>query len=199
MARRGDGLGAEAVLRDHLSLRSRRAAGYQARVAATFTKLGIPTAVARKRKLPLCVEAERLVVAEIGKHGRKHRLAPPAARAWKKMKTEAAKAGVGLQIVSAFRSFNRQVDIIRRKINEGQTIEGILRVSAPPGYSEHHTGCAIDIGTAGCDELEEIFEQSAAFSWLVDNASRYGYFMSYPRGNRHGYSYEPWHWMYRKA
>jgi D-alanyl-D-alanine carboxypeptidase len=115
------------------------------------------------------------------------------------MKTAAAKDDIGLQIVSAFRSFDRQVAIIRRKIAAGETIGRILRVSAPPGYSEHHTGRAVDISTAGCDELEEVFERSSAFAWLVENAARYGYFMSFPRGNRYGYSYEPWHWLFRKG
>lgn len=172
---------------------------YRARVDSALAELGVPAATIRERKMRLCAEAEKLVIAEFGPRGRKHRLVPAAARAWKRMKAAAAKADVGLKIVSAFRSFDRQTEIIRGKIAGGQSIEEILSVSAPPGYSEHHTGCAIDIGTAGCDELEEIFEQSAAFSWLVENASRYGYFMSYPRGNRYGYRYEPWHWMYRKS
>ena len=171
----------------------------QARAEAALAKLGIPLELVRQRRLPLCAEPAKLVVVEIGKRGRKHRLAPAAARAWKRMKAAAATEGIGLQIVSAHRSLDRQVDIIRRKIASGQSIGRILRVSAPPGYSEHHTGCAVDIGTAGCDELEEVFERSPAFAWLLDNASRYGYFMSFPRGNRYGYSYEPWHWMYRKS
>lgn len=172
---------------------------YRARVDSALAELGIPVATIRERKMRLCAEAEKLVIAEFGPRGRKHRLVPAAARAWKRMKAAAAKAAVGLKIVSAFRSFDRQIEIIRGKIADGQSIEEILSVSAPPGYSEHHTGCAIDIGTAGCDELEEVFEQSAAFSWLIQNASRYGYFMSYPRGNRYGYRYEPWHWVYRKS
>jgi len=170
----------------------------RARADAANAKLGIPAAVIRRRKLPLCAEAEKLVVVEIGSRRRKHRLTPDAARAWKKMKAAARKDGIGLAIVSAFRSFERQVAIIRRKIAEGQSVRQILAFSAPPGYSEHHTGCAVDIGTEGCDELEEVFEESPAFAWLRKNASRFGYFMSYPRGNRYGYRYEPWHWIYRK-
>ena len=169
-----------------------------ARADAVNAKLGIRASVVRRRKLPLCPDAEKLVVVEIGEHGRKHRLTPAAARAWKSMKAAAREDGIGLAIVSAFRSFDRQVEIIRRKIAEGQSVRQILAFSAPPGYSEHHTGCAVDIGTEGCDELEEIFEESPAFAWLRKNASGYGYFMSYPRGNKYGYRYEPWHWMYRK-
>jgi len=115
------------------------------------------------------------------------------------MKAAAHADGVGLQIVSAFRSLDRQVDIIRRKIDAGQTVEEILSVSAPPGYSEHHTGCAVDIGTLGFDSLEEVFEQSRAFAWLTEKATLYRFFMSFPRDNAFGYRHEPWHWAYRKA
>ena len=177
----------------------RGSSALQARAEAVNATLGIRSAVIQKRKLPLCPDAKKLVVVEIGRRGRKHRLTPAAARAWTRMKTAARKDGIGLAIVSAFRGFDRQVEIIRRKIAEGQSVRQILAFSAPPGYSEHHTGCAVDIGTEGCDELEEVFEQSPAFAWLRKNASRYGYFMSYPRGNKYGYRYEPWHWMYRKA
>ncbi|HVP88294.1 MAG TPA: M15 family metallopeptidase, partial [Casimicrobiaceae bacterium] len=159
----------------------------QARADAVNAKLGIRASVVRRRKLPLCPDADKLVVVEIGERGRKHRLTPAAARAWKRMKAAAREDGIRLAIVSAFRSFERQVGIIQRKIAEGQSVRQILAFSAPPGYSEHHTGCAVDIGTEGCDELEEIFEASAAFAWLRKNASRFGYFMSYPRGNKHGY------------
>jgi len=178
--------------------RGRKSSVLLARANAVNAKLGIDASVIRKRKLPLYADAQSLVVVEIGKRRRRHRLTPPAARAWKRMKAAAHKDGIGLAIVSAYRGFDRQVAIIRRKIAEGQGIRRILAYSAPPGYSEHHTGCAVDIGTEGCDELEEIFELSAAFAWLRKHASKYGYFMSYPRGNKYGYRYEPWHWMYRK-
>ena len=172
---------------------------YQERVDSALADLGIPIEVIRKRRLPLCFEAEELVVAEIGLLGREHRLTPAAADAWKKMKAAAHEDGVEMQIVSAFRSFEQQVDIIRRKIEAGHTIDEILSVSAPPGYSEHHTGCAVDVGTSGCDSLEEVFEQSQAFAWLTENAAPYGFFISFPRDNAYGYRHEPWHWAHRKA
>jgi len=175
------------------------ALAYQDRVNSALAELGIPLETIRKRGLPLYFEAEELVVAEIDTLGHEHRLAPAAADAWKKMKAAAHEDCVGLQIVSAFRSFDRQVDIIRRKIEAGLRIDEILSVSAPPGYSEHHTGCAVDIGTLGCDSLEEVFEQSEAFSWLTGNASLFSFFMSFPRDNAYGYRNEPWHWAYRTA
>lgn len=175
------------------------ASDYQERVNAALAELGIPLEFVRNRGLTLCLEAEELVVAEVDILGREHRLTPAAADAWKEMKAAAHADGVGLQIVSAFRSFDRQIDIVRRKIEAGQTVEEILSVSAPPGYSEHHTGCAVDVGTLGCDSLEEVFEQSQAFAWLTENAALYRFSMSYPRDNAYGYSHEPWHWAYRKV
>ena len=87
-------------------------------------------------------------------------------------------------------------DMLRRKLERGDSIEEILKVNAAPGFSEHHTGCALDITTSGYDALEESFEKSPAFDWLNGNASRFGFSLSFPRGNPAGIAYEPWHWKY---
>ena len=96
--------------------------------------------------------------------------------------------------MSGFRSFSYQADLIRNKLANGQNIEEILEASAPPGFSQHHTGEAIDIATPGSRPLTEDFENSAAYQWLAENAGNYGFSMTYPRGNSHGFIYEPWHW-----
>jgi D-alanyl-D-alanine carboxypeptidase len=166
-------------------------------VRAALAEFGIRRELLHARRLPLCAEARRLVVAEIDARGREQRLVAPAAAAWKRMKAAAADAGIALHLVSAFRSFERQCDIVRDKLAAGQSLDEILSVSAPPGYSEHHTGRAIDIGVSPDDPLEEVFERSPAYAWLTTNAARYGYSLSYPRGNRYGYRYEPWHWLHR--
>ncbi len=114
------------------------------------------------------------------------------------MRDTAAETGIELQIVSAFRSVEYQLGILRRKLDRGQTIAEILRVSAAPGYSEHHTGRALDITTPGFAALEEQFEHSAAFAWLSTNAQAHGFRLSFPRGNRHGIVYEPWHWCWHR-
>jgi len=176
-----------------------RPSPYGERIRKAFGELAIPVELVRRRGLPLCREARTLVLAEVDTRGREQRLTPAAAAAWSAMKADAAKAKVGLYLVSAFRSFDRQCEILRAKLKSGQTLDDILRVSAPPGYSEHHTGHAIDIGASPEDPLEEAFERTDAYAWLVDNASRYGYALSYPRDNPHGYRYEPWHWMHRDA
>ena len=105
--------------------------------------------------------------------------------------------GVILKIVSAFRSAERQAEIVRAKLERGLSLDAILEVSAPPGYSEHHTGRAIDITTDGVPALELEFERTAAFRWLSANAALFGYSLSYPKDNPHGYAYEPWHWCHK--
>ena len=158
--------------------------------------LGIEPERLAARGLRLCDEATDLVVAETGDDGREHRLTPAAARNWQRMKSAADADGIALAIVSAFRSIERQAEIIRRKLDSGQAIEKILAVSAAPGFSEHHTGRAVDVTTPDFTPLEEVFETSAAFEWLCRRAGDFGFSLSYPRNNSYGYAYEPWHWCY---
>ena len=117
--------------------------------------------------------------------------------AWRAMVAAAGAEGITLLLISGFRSVQRQQEILERKRAAGEAIESILRVNAAPGYSEHHTGRAVDIGTPGCPPLEERFEETSAYGWLSRNAGRFGFFLSYPRGNPNGIVYEPWHWLHR--
>jgi D-alanyl-D-alanine carboxypeptidase len=161
------------------------------------TRLGIDLAVIAARGLPFHAEAEDLV--SIGKdiEDREQWMAPQAAAAWRAMQSAAATDGVELLVVSAFRSVAHQTSIIERKIARGLGFDAILVASAPPGFSEHHTGRAIDIGTSGSRPLEEDFAGTAAYEWLTRNAGRFGFSLSYPRGNRYGFLFEPWHWCHR--
>jgi D-alanyl-D-alanine carboxypeptidase len=170
---------------------------YRARIDALLASLQLPGDLLEKRALELQPEAEELVVAEVGHDGREHRLIPAAADAWRAMRAAARADGVELRIVSAFRSVERQVEILRAKLESGQTPGQILTVSAPPGYSEHHTGRAVDVATDTTTPLEEVFEQTEAFRWMTRRANEFSFFLSYPRGNASGYAYEPWHWCYR--
>jgi len=167
-------------------------------VASALASLGISLETVASRSLVLYPEAAGLVVAEIGENGRGHLLIPAAARAWGSLRQVALAEGVVISIVSAFRSVERQAEIVRAKLARGQSIDEILRVSAPPGYSEHHSGRALDVTTDGARPLELEFEHTAAFQWLERNAGRFGFHMSYPRQNRYGYMYEPWHWCFRE-
>lgn len=164
-----------------------------------ISRLGIDRAHLAARHLVRHEEAAELVIAEVGADGCEYLMRPDAAHAWQEMKTAAALDGVTLIAGSAFRSIARQIEIIEKKLAEGRTIDDILTSIAAPGYSEHHTGRAIDIVSVDVPDIEEAFEGTAAFVWLKVNAARFGFVMSYPRGNADGYVYEPWHWCYHPA
>lgn len=170
---------------------------YAQRVRAALRELGIDPTTLEQRGLPLQAETPRLTCAGLGTDGRDKFLAPPAARAWRSLKSRAAREGIELLLVSGYRSLEFQVALIRGKLARGMSLEQILRVNAPPGYSEHHTGRAMDIGTPNCPPLDEAFERTPAFDWLSRHASHAGFVLSYPKGNREGYLYEPWHWSWR--
>lgn len=158
--------------------------------------LGVPRDYGRTRCLRLQREPVQLVPVGRDIHGRLQWLHPAAARALARMRTAAAHAGIELQLASAFRSIEYQLGIIERKLARGQAIDDILRVSAAPGYSEHHTGRCVDFTTPGFAALEEDFERSPAFCWLRRHAAEFRFALSYPRGNAHGIAYEPWHWCW---
>lgn len=163
-------------------------------IAPEFADLGIPSDYGVSPRRPLYAEATELVDVEPNIVGTMQRLAPDTAGAWHRMKEAASAAGVPLLLVSGFRSARHQAELIRRKLAGGETIEAILRVNAAPGFSEHHTGRALDVATPGCRPLTTDFEKTAAFAWLCANAASFGFDMPYIRGNRFGFEYEPWHW-----
>jgi len=171
-------------------------AAYLHRLAQIHIDLGIPQRYGQDTVLCLCEEPPELVLSELDSHGREQRLTPAACEAWRAMKAAAAQEGVTLLLISAFRSVDYQAQLIRRKLEAGRDIAQILCVNAAPGYSEHHTGRAIDIGTPECPGLEEDFEMTPAFAWLQARAKDFGFSLSYPRNNTTGISYEPWHWCF---
>ena len=177
---------------------ARPSADADACVAAAIG-LGVPRNYGQARLLKRVREPARLRFIGDDIHARPQWLAPRAAGAWSRLRAAAASDGVELQVVSAFRSVEYQLGILRRKLERGQSIEQILAVSAAPGYSEHHSGRALDLTTPGFKALEEEFEDSPAFAWLCTNAQRYNFRLSFPRGNAHGIAYEPWHWCWHDS
>ncbi|HTY03401.1 MAG TPA: M15 family metallopeptidase [Rhodocyclaceae bacterium] len=166
---------------------------------ALADELGFSIAEVEARGLTLCEEAAELELAQADADGRAHYLIPEAARAWRELKEAAAADGIGIAIASAYRSVDRQAELVRRKLAAGQSIGQALAVCAPPGFSEHHTGRAVDLAIPGMPALEAEFASTAAFAWLVRRAAEFGFHMSYPADNPQGYLYEPWHWCYREA
>ncbi len=98
-----------------------------------------------------------------------------------------------LRIISGFRSFEDQ-----KSLKSNYTVTygaGANKFSADQGYSEHQLGTTVDLSTA---KLGTAFTQLAttpAYEWLKQNAHKYGFILSYPKGNTH-YQYEPWHWRF---
>jgi zinc D-Ala-D-Ala carboxypeptidase len=127
------------------------------------------------------------------------RLRKAAAAKFDAMVSAAQAEGVGLVPLSAFRSMADQDQLFfETGAQRGQVPQERAAVSAPPGYSEHHTGYAIDIGDgdSASTNLSEAFEQTKAYQWLKANAATYSFELSFPKGNEQGVSYEPWHWRF---
>ncbi len=107
---------------------------------------------------------------------------------------EAQRDGITLYIKSAYRSFEEQ-----RNTKSQYTVrygEGTANTfSADQGYSEHQLGTTVDFITTGLGGQLEGFENTDAYAWLQDNAHRFGFVLSYPKGNQY-YIFEPWHWRF---
>ena len=115
-----------------------------------------------------------------------------------KMRQDAKNEGIFLVFLSGFRSINLQEKIFYSlKSIRNQVATERAKVSAPPGYSEHSTGFAIDIGDYNepNTDFEIEFENTDAFRWLKNNAAKYHFKLSFNKNNKN-VDYEPWHWRY---
>ena len=127
------------------------------------------------------------------------KLRQDAAQSYLAMQQAAAADGVALSLLSAFRSVEDQQQLFFSiKAQRNQTSLDRARVSAPPGFSEHSTGFAIDLGDSSRPNtnLSPAFTQTPAFRWLRNNGARYQFTLSFPQGNPQGVNFEPWHWRY---
>lgn len=125
-------------------------------------------------------------------------LKPAAAAAFARMARDAQAEGVYLVVRSALRSLHHQSRLFYGGARTRRvSLKRRARVSAPPGFSEHHTGYAIDIDDARNPRwLRQSFERTRAGQWLMHNAARYCFELSFPRDNIQGIAYEPWHWRF---
>ncbi len=168
------------------------------RLEAGLDALGIDgNAYAARTGLALVPEPAWLAHAGRDRYGRALWLRADAARAWRGMAAAALRDGIILEAVSGYRSHDYQLGIIERKLARGLALASILAVNAAPGWSEHHSGRALDISSPGEPAAEESFEATPAFAWLAASAGGHGFTMSYPRDNPHGIVHEPWHWCFR--
>lgn len=161
-----------------------------------------PLPQSRYGHLPYAEDSlDRLV--SVGSYGtganqRTESLDKDAAATFAQMKTDAASSGVSLVAISGFRSISDQEKLFERQIQRQGSATAAARLSAPAGYSEHHTGFALDIGDGSRPETDVKFEfeNTKAYQWLQANGRRYGVELSFPLNNVQGVSFEPWHWRF---
>lgn len=107
------------------------------------------------------------------------------------MKSDALRDLINLEIVSSFRSYERQEELFHEYFLECGN--EALRFSALPGHSEHQTGLSFDINDASSGFIDTL-----ECKWLNDNCYKYGFIIRYPFNKEDitGYKYEPWHIRY---
>lgn len=102
-------------------------------------------------------------------------------------------ANIGVRAQSAYRSFATQYNLkAAYKVTYGV---GANTFSADQGYSEHQLGTAVDLTTVKTDGGLDGFDKTPEYKWLLENAYKYGFIISYPAGNAY-YKFEPWHWRF---
>jgi D-alanyl-D-alanine carboxypeptidase len=104
--------------------------------------------------------------------------------------------GLTINSLSGYRSYANQVTVYNNEVkNYGQAVAD--SESAKPGYSEHQTGFAIDVGGGGCG-IEDCFGNTAEGKWVAANAYSYGFIVRYTAAKQSvtGYRAEPWHIRY---
>ncbi len=116
-----------------------------------------------------------------------------AYNAYKKMSDAAEKEGYGIVINSAYRSYQDQVDLSNFYLKAyGQSY--VDKYIAKPGYSEHQTGLAYDIGSRSVN----VFGNSKEYEWMQENAYKYGFIRRFTTKYEYltGFRNEPWHYRY---
>ncbi|MBR1970348.1 MAG: M15 family metallopeptidase [Clostridia bacterium] len=115
--------------------------------------------------------------------------------AYKKMREDALKQGLNIRVVSGYRSVEYQRGLYNRYLSNDSR-ENVDRYSARPGYSEHHTGMAMDI--FGSQDGLRNFENTPEYPWVRDNCYKYGFIIRYlvETEDITGYESEPWHLRY---
>lgn len=119
-----------------------------------------------------------------------------AAPSLQAMLAAAATDGLTITLTSTYRSYENQITTYNGWVATNGSTEAADTVSARPGYSEHQTGLAADLGTAGC--VLECFAGTPHYAWLQQNAAKYGFIQRYYAGHEGttGYNPEAWHYRY---
>lgn len=142
---------------------------------------------------------EQAPEAELTGIGGNYRLRKAAATKFQAMVSAARSSGVNITTISAFRSIEDQKRLFFGVgAQRGQQPTKRAEVSAPPKYSEHHTGYAVDVGDSSvpATNLNQNFDTTPAYKWMKANAATYSFELSFPKDNIQKVSYEPWHWRF---
>lgn len=160
-------------------------------------KLKIDKKIIDNYKLPCQIECKELVFYGYNPYKKIIFVNLPTFKAWYAMQEAAKKDQIDLEIFSGFRSFKQQAQIIKAKLEVPIDLTEILKISALPGYSEHHSGFALDLYQPSKKSyINNDFEQSEAYAWLCIHAEHFGFKLSYPRDNPFNINFEPWHWCF---
>jgi D-alanyl-D-alanine carboxypeptidase len=116
---------------------------------------------------------------------------PQTSEALVRMAEAAASDSIFFEVDSGWRSFGFQRRIIKRRMAEGDSFEEVLNSVAPPGYSEHHTGRALDLVPS-----EARFAFTETYRWLTEHAAEYGFFETLPENPAAPLTWESWHWTF---
>jgi D-alanyl-D-alanine carboxypeptidase len=110
------------------------------------------------------------------------------------MLADAKDAGLSLQVLSAYRSFYTQAELKASYIfTYGAGTAN--KFSAEQGYSEHQLGTTMDFTNPTIAGVLSGFDTTPEYKWLLENAYKYGFVISYPEGNTY-YKFEPWHFRF---
>ncbi len=118
-----------------------------------------------------------------------------AKNAFENLSKDAAKQNLKVIAMSTYRSYEYQVDLYNRYVKtDGK--EAADTYSGRPGNSEHQTGLAVDVYNV--KETYTNFEKTKEYTWMQDNAYKYGFILRFPKDkeNETGYEFESWHYRY---
>lgn len=122
-------------------------------------------------------------------------LVKEAKEAFETLSENAKKEGMNVIAMSSYRSYDYQVNLYNNYVAQDGK-EAADKYSARPGYSEHQTGLAIDV--YNLDLPYTSFEETEEFTWMQENAYKYGFILRFPKDKVDitGYQYESWHYRY---
>ncbi len=157
--------------------------------------------VNKTHKLPDDYEAKLPLITVKNAFGKEFQIEPETYQHFEQLRQALKKKGIQIELDSVYRSVARQKEIVA-EFTQKYGADYVKQYVAVPGYSEHHTGLAVDIclvvdGKA-IDDNDEMIAQKEIFAQIHPLLAEYGFILRYPQGKERitGYSYEPWHFRY---